>query len=140
MNILDTFKNKWIIEALDIHPGRDEKSIVNCFESFGVSPTKSLLALYQALDGKDCMDDEYFRLWSLEEIMKDNNNVDEIARTLKYGVMFADYCVNCWCYRINKNGEVLIDYFIEGKEPILRSNSLLDFFHLMLKDPDKALD
>lgn len=139
MEIFEKFKNQWIKEKLDVHSGQDEKSIVACFKKFGVTPRNELLTLYSMLDGKDCMDEEHFRLWSLEEIVQENSSERELERTLKYGVLFGDYCLNCWCYRINKHGEVLIDYFTENEEPILRSGSLLQFFQLMKKDPDEAL-
>ena len=139
MDIFEKFKEKWVHKKLDVHPGKDEQTIIECFEKFGVTPTDDLLALYKALDGKDCMDEEHFRLWTLEEVLTDNSSERELERTLKYGVLFGDYCVNCWCYRISKNGEVLVDYFSGDDEPIKRSNSVLDFFQLMEKDPDEAL-
>lgn len=139
MKIFETFRDRWIHEGLDVHPPKDEQSIVNCFKSFGVSPSSELLALYGTLDGKDCMDEEHFRLWSLREILEEGSSDSELARTKKYGVLFADYCVNCWCYRINNKGEVLIDYFTEEKEPEIRANSLAGFFQIMAKDPDEVL-
>ena len=139
MKVFGAFKNQWVREELDVHPGKDDSSIVECFEKFGVTPGKELLALYSLIDGKGCMDEEHFRLWSLSEIIEENSSEKELERTLKYGVLFGDYCVNCWCYRVNNSGEVLIDYFIENDEPILRSSSLLEFFQLMEKDPGEAL-
>ncbi len=120
MNIFETFKEKWIEEKLDVHPGCDEKMITECFEKFGVTPADDLLALYSTLNGKDCMDDEHFKLWSLTEILEENSSEGDIERAIKYGVLFGDYCVNCWCYRVNKKGEVLIDYFTGESEPELR--------------------
>ena len=139
MEIFSAFKNKWVKEKINVHPGREEIDIIECFEKFGVTPTKDLIALYETLDGKDEMDEEYFRLWSLKEIIEENGSEREIERTLKYGVLFGDYLVNCWCYRINKNGEVLIDDFTDGHEPKLKSGSVVEFFQLMLNDPDEAL-
>ena len=139
MNIFETFRDNWTKEKLDVHPPKDEQSIVSCFQVFGISPSEDLLKLYGTLDGKDCMDEEHFRLWPLSEVYEENSSDRELARTKKYGVLFADYCVNCWCYRINKRGEVLIDYFTDENEPELRASSLTDFFQLMAKDPDEAL-
>ena len=139
MNIFETFRDKWIKQKLDVHPPKDEQSILDCFKIFGISASKDLLYLYSTMDGKDCMDEEYFRLWKLNEVFEENSSRSEIERTKKYGVLFADYCVNCWCYRINANGEVLIDYFTEGKEPEIRAGSITDFFQLMANSPDEAL-
>lgn len=85
------------------------------------------------------MDNEYFRLWPLNEVLAENGSDIELERAKKYGVLFADYCLNCWCYRVNGKGEVIIDYFSAEKESEKRANSLLSFFQLMAKDPDKAL-
>ena len=139
MNIFETFREKWKEQKLDVHPPIDEQSITKCFQSFDVTPSSDLLVLYGTLNGKDCMDDEHFRLWSINEVYEENGSDRELARTNKYGVLFADYCVNCWCYRINKAGEVFVDYFAEEKEPEIRAKSLKEFFELMAKDPDEAL-
>ena len=138
-NIFEEFKSKWDLENLDVHPGRTAAEIIKCFEKFGVTPSDQLINLYTTLDGKDEMDGEYFRLWSLQEIREDNDSVEECERTGKYGVVFGDYLVNCWCYRISKNGEILIDYFSDDQPPELRANSLLEFFELMKKNPNDAL-
>ena len=139
MEIFKVFKNKWVNEKINVLPGREEKDIIECFETFGITPTKDLIALYETLDGKDDMNEESFRLWSLKEIIEENSSKRDLERTLKYGVLFGDYLVSCWCYRVNKNGEVLIDHFTDGLEPIVKSGSVIEFFQLMLNDPDGAL-
>lgn len=139
MNIFEEVKVKWIEEKLNVHGGRNKNAIVECFGKFGVTPCEDLLALYSTLDGKDCMDKEYFKLWSLEEIESENSSERKFERSMKYGVLFGDYCVNCWCFRINKNGEVLIDHFVENEEPKIRSSSISEFFRLMQQNPDEAL-
>ncbi|MCJ8313209.1 MAG: hypothetical protein HRU38_16035 [Saccharospirillaceae bacterium] len=139
MNIFETFRVKWIKEELDVQPGCDENNIIKCFEIFGITPHKDLILLYSTLNGIECMDDEYFTLWTLKQIIEENSSDSELERALKYGVSFGDYCVNCWEYRVNNKGEVLIDYD-NNREPILRSNSVSDFFELMRLNPNKALD
>jgi hypothetical protein len=139
MEIFEAYKGRWIKEKLDVHHGKDKKTIIKCFESFGVTPKTDLLALYHALDGKGNMDENLFRLWSLDEIQKENNSDREMERAVKFGVLFSDYFINSCCFRVNKNGEVLVDYFAEGEEPILRSNSVFEFFQLMANDSDAAL-
>ena len=84
------------------------------------------------------MDEEMFELWPLEKIKKENSSEKERGRTKQFGVLFADYSFNAWDYRINSNGQVLIDY-LDGRKPELKANSVKDFFILMLKEPDKAL-
>jgi hypothetical protein len=139
MNIFETFRDKWIKEELDVHPPKDKSAIIKCFSAFGFIPTADLLELYGALDGKDCMDDEYFRLWSLNEILEENSSEDSLTKAKQYGVLFADHCISCWCYRINSRGEVFVDYFTEEKEPEIRAESLTEFFELKEKSPDAIL-
>jgi len=139
-NIFEEFKSKWDLENLDVHSGRTAAEIIECFEYFGITPSDQLIQLYTTLDGKEEMDGEYFRLWSLKEIREDNDSVEERERTRKYGVLFGDYLVNCWCYRISENGEVFVDYFSDDRPPELRANSLLEFFELMRENPDDALN
>jgi len=138
-NIFEEFKSKWDLEKLDVRTGNTAAEIIDCFEYFGVSPSDQLINLYTTLDGKDEMDGEHFRLWSLQEIREDNDSVEKCERTRKYGVIFADYLVNCWCYRISKTGEIFIDYFSDDRPPELRAISLLEFFKLMQNNPDDAL-
>lgn len=139
MEIFEKLKAKWLSEELDVHPGQDERAIVQCFEKFGFKPKKDLVALYKTLDGKDCMDEEYFRLWSLKEICEENRSEHDQERTEEYGVLFGDYCVNCWCFRVNNKGAVFVDYFTEGEVPQLRANSITEFFLIMEKHPDEVL-
>jgi hypothetical protein len=139
MNVFENFKAKWTKEELKTHSGKGREEIVKCFKKFGVTPTEELLALYCTIDGKDCMDKEYFRLWSLNEIDIENSSERELERTMRYGVLFADYCVSCWCFRINRKGEVLIDYFSDNVEPRVKSSSITEFFKLMQECPDDAL-
>lgn len=139
MNIFEKFKQKWESEKLDVNPPQDTLEIEKCFRRFGIEPSRELIDLYRTLDGKGCMDNEHFRLWSLKEILEENGSEQERDRTIMYGVLFADYCVNCWCYRVNGMGEVIVDYYSDEKEPEKRTDSVLSFFQLMEKDSDKAL-
>lgn len=138
MNIFEIFKAQWVEEDLDVHAGADEQSIIDCFSQFGVIPKDDLLALYKIMNGKDCMDEQGFRLWSLDEVIEENNKEREIDRTNKYGVLFADYLLNCWVYRVNRNGEVVLDHNDDSLLEV-KGSSMLTFFELMKSDPDEAL-
>ena len=138
MNIFEVFASKWVKEKLGVHHGREDQAIIECFEKNGVTPSKDLLTLYKVVDGKDSMDSEHFRLWSLEEINTENGRRDEKEQTAKYGVLFADFLINSSRYRVNNKGEVLMDDFINS-ETGHKWNSVSEFFQLMAKDPNEIL-
>ena len=79
-----------------------------------------------------------FELWPLSRIEEENSSEKEREKTKRFGVLFADYSLSCWEYRVNSSGQVLIDYY-DGKEPEIKANSVKEFFELMLEDPDEAL-
>ena len=139
MEIFQKFRSKWTTDDLGVHPGQNERVIIRCFKGLGLTPVKELLSLYEIVDGKDDMDGEHFRLWPLNEIVKEHEHLQDKERALKYGVIFGDYCIDCWHYRVNGNGEVLVDYYDEENEPEIRARSLVEFFILMDTDPDEAL-
>lgn len=96
-----------------------------------------MIALYTSLGGMQEMDKELWRLWPLAEIKSEN------ATASSSGVLFSDYLINCWCYRLkaNSNGTsaVLVDHF-DGAEPVQVASSLEEFLSLYLIDAARLLD
>jgi len=88
------------------------------------------------------LDEEYFRLWSLKEIVVDNSGPKDLSSAKTYRVLFADYLVDSWGYRVaplsDHGSSVSIDYFSSNQKPKLRAKTLLTFFELMLSDPDEV--
>jgi len=138
MNIFETFKKRWENENLDVYPPKDEESIIECFEQLGLFPSTDLLELYKTMDGKGCMDLEMFELWPLDRIIEENSSEKEREKAKRFGILFADYSLWCWAFRVNSKGQVLIDNY-DGNEPEIKANSVKEFFELMLKDPDEAI-
>jgi hypothetical protein len=107
------------------------------FERLGVSATNDVVALYEVCGGMTDMDADYWRLWSLREVEEEN------SENLERGVLFGDYLINSWCYRLRKiNDEtsaVYVDYF-DGTEPEIAAPSLFEFLSCLLKQPRCVLE
>jgi len=138
MRIFQTWKDKWIAQDLGVRAPRDHKVIIASFKSVGFVAPEELIVLYTVLDGKDEMDGAHFRLWGLDEIVKENSAPAEIGKIKDHGIMFADYLVDTWMFRVRADGKVTMDAS-EDEGPIVKSNSIREFLELMVKDPDEAL-
>jgi hypothetical protein len=88
------------------------------------------------MGGMENMTNDYWRHWSMAEILSENHEASE------FGVLFADYLISSWCYRVkakpDNTSAVYVDHF-DGKAPILVANSLEEFFDQYLKSGGEAL-
>ena len=136
MTSLDALVNQWRAEGLELLPPESKESIQLTFQKFGIQPTPDVINLYMLIGGMKMMDTNYWRLWSLQEIEKENIENPE------FGLIFSDYLINCYCFRIKpikySDSEVYIDYF-DGKNPKLVAKNLSSFFSLYLQNPDDVL-
>ena len=143
MNVFESVKKKWLEEGLVLLPSENSDSVISCFKKLGATPTEDVIQLYSVLGGMEDMDGNHFRMWSLDEIIKENRDSDN-PNLLNNGVMFADYLVNCWCYLVaplseKKKSSVLIDYYGSGDKLELRGKTLSGFYELLLEEPDEVL-
>lgn len=67
------------------------------FASAGATPAADVLALYRNIGGMAYMDDEYWRLWSLDEIIEEN------VKRSNVGVQFSDYMMSCWHFTVRRS-------------------------------------
>jgi len=122
-------------------PPEDRDSVISCFGKYGLTPSEELISLYGCISGMEEMDNNHFRMWSLNEIIGENYEPGDLKYFKTRGVMFAYYLVSCWCFWVlpmsSKEDSVRMDY--DGKKPDIRGNNLSGFFELMLNDPDEAL-
>jgi hypothetical protein len=137
MEIFEKLRGKWISEDIALYPPETRSATIECFRKLGIEASEELISLYGIVGGMEDMDDEQFRLWSLNEILEENTTPEETQRCKIDGVLFADYLINSWCYRI-KN-EVFIDHFENSRNPEVRAKSLTSFFEVMLNEPDNVL-
>jgi len=62
-----------------------------------------------------------------------------LKKIKEYGIAFADYLIESYCFRINNEGAIYIDYYSDDLKPELKAQSMNEFFEIMKADPDKAL-
>ena len=137
MKSLSILLERWSHEGVDALPPASEESVRAAFSKLGMMPTRDVIELYGAIGGMSMMDNEYWRLWPLSEIEERHAEANE------YGVLFSDYCLDCWAYRIKPNGSdssaVFIEHF-DGKAPSMVSESLDQFFDLYVANARDLLD
>ncbi|WP_027468236.1 SMI1/KNR4 family protein [Deefgea rivuli] len=137
MHNLNTMLERWRSENVILLLAEQEETVRQVFSALGMNATQDVIDLYTTLGGMAAMDNEYWRLWSLAEIQEEN------PQPSSKGILFADYCVSCWCYRLKpisaSSCAVYIDHFINGEEPKLIASSLTEFFDLYANDPSELL-
>ena len=128
---------RWLSEDVRPHPPASEASVSQVFSSLGSKATTEVIELYRAIGGMDSMDNEHFRLWPLAEVQSENNE-----QASSKGVLFADYLIACWCYRLLPVGDercaVYVDY-CDDREPVLIAESLEAFAAARLDRPSDVL-
>ncbi len=81
-------------------------------------------------------DDELWRLWPLSEVVERKSDTNEC------GVLFSDYLLDSWAYRVKPNdaetSSVFVDYF-DGRNPLLVARTLEQFFVAYVENADRLL-
>jgi hypothetical protein len=135
MEDLTSLVSRWASEAIQELPAESPAAVVTAFQAVGGSATSDVVALYAQVGGTQMMDNNHFRLWSLAEIQEENSSPSS------YGVLFADYLISCWCYRLKPiskdESEVFVDFF-DGSSP-LSMGSLYQFLLACVHDPEAVL-
>lgn len=143
MNILELLKEKWITDGVVLYPPEPRINVISSFRKLGVSPSEEVVSLYSEVGGMEDMGNEYFRLWTLNEIVIENSKPDELVKTKNFGVLFGDYLINSWCYRLvnesSLHSSVYIDHFGVEEAPELKSNTLEGFLKIVLDDQNGEL-
>lgn len=137
MRSLIDLLERWQRQSVGILPPVAPADVRDTFAAVGSVATSDVLALYARLGGMVDMDDEYWRLWSLDEVRLEN------TKPSPFGVLFSDYMLSCWCYRLRPNSDdtssVLVDYF-DGREPGVVAESIAEFFDEFVADATRLLD
>ena len=136
MHSLHKLIERWKNEGLILLPPEPESAVREAFAKIRATATSDVVAMYSLLGGMHEMDKEYWRLWSLSEIEKENT-------ASAAGVLFSDYLVSCWCYRLLPNGDdtssVVVDYF-NSDQCIRVAGSLEEFFSMYAANPYQVLE
>ena len=136
MNSLHILVNRWQSENVGPFPPYGEATIRATFLSTGIEPPEDLVYLYGVIGGMDTGTNELWRLWPLNEVEKTGTEANE------FGVLFSDYFISSWCYRIKPNdahtSSVYVDYF-DGRQPFLVAQTLEQFFDRYKADANDLL-
>jgi hypothetical protein len=138
MDSIELLKKRWKAEGIELLPGEPALQVHMAFASAGATPAADVLALYRNIGGMAYMDEEYWRLWSLDEIIEEN------AKRSNVGVQFSDYMMSCWHFTVKAvdatRSEVWIDS-LDGNGPLLVASSLSEFFDIYVSAyPTRVLD
>ena len=134
---IELLVQRWSEQHSRVLPPASRSEVMAAFGSIGQSPTADVIRLYGHCGGMEVMDDALWRLWPLEEIVRENSEVGES------GVLFGDYLICSWCYRLRPVtadvSAVYLDYF-DGSEPVQVAPSLEKFFEALWCSPDDVLE
>jgi hypothetical protein len=128
---------RWKAEGLVLLPPEPETAVLESFARLGAVATADVISMYSILGGMHEMDKEYWRLWPLSEVQSEN---DPGVAT---GVLFSDYLISCWSYRLIANKDntssVVADYF-DNNQCTRVASSLEQFFGKYVEDPYQLLE
>lgn len=135
MLILSMLQPRWESENVKPFPPESPARVRAAFASVGAVATPDVIALYGAIGGMAQMDNEYWRVWPLDEVTAQQRS--------EHGVVFSDYLISCWEYRLKPvsalHSAVYVDYF-DGTEPQLVADSLTSFLEQYAIDARRLLD
>ena len=118
-------------------PPEPESVVRETFAKIGAIATSDVVSMYAILGGMPEMDREYWRLWSLSDIQIENTT------SVATGVLFSDYLISCWSYRLVPNEDdtssVVADYFNDD-QCIRVASSLEQFFGMYAENPYQVLE
>ncbi|NHZ66879.1 hypothetical protein [Massilia genomosp. 1] len=137
MKSLEILIKRWKLGNVRPFPPYGESIIRSTFLDAGIEASKDLIGLYGAFGGMDVPDDNLWRLWPLSEVAERANEANA------FGVLFSDYLLDSWAYRIKPNdtdtSAVYIDYY-DTKDPLLVARTLGEFFEKYVQNADELLN
>src|SRR5262245_7696741 len=136
MKALDALVSRWRSDKVELFPGRPAEEVVETFAKLGSIATPDVILLYSKIGGMKEMDEDYWRLWTLEEVVERNKAPSP------FGILFSDYLIDCWDYRLkpeaNNRSSVYVELF-DGQDSRKLSDGLEEFFVAYISDRDAIL-
>jgi len=83
---------RWRHQGIALLAPATRAEVQQVFERLGAVATPDVIALYTTFGGMAEMDEDFARIWSLEDIAGEKPSDD--------GVLFADYLISSWEYRL----------------------------------------
>ncbi|MDQ1923897.1 hypothetical protein [Massilia pseudoviolaceinigra] len=127
----------WKDSGVDMLAPVSALQVQQAFAAAGSIACADVIALYGILGGMWEMDSEYWRLWSLDEIIEANDAPSDA------GILFSDYCIDCYHFRLKYVDETVSEVWYEGYDggpPVRVAASLSDFLDLYMRNPDAVLN
>jgi len=132
---LDSVVKMWQHQGVWLLPPADESTVVTELRRTGRMISRDVIDLYCMTGGMADGDSyELWSLWPLKQIVAEN------SKYKRPYILFADFLINshlyCLKYESEKTSAVLVDFF-DGEEPKRVADSLVEFFELYLRDPNR---
>ena len=137
MHALVELLARWRNEGLDLAEPVSAAQVQAVFSKLGATATPDVLAMYAAIGGMHEMNRELWCLWPLELIEREN------VESSPDGVLFSDYMINSWCYRLKNNGDGTSAVWVDppdGSPSVPAARTLAEFFELYKTDATQLLD
>ncbi len=129
---------RWRIDGADILPPCEPAGVEAVFAQLGQPATPEVLTLYTTLGGMATMDGAFWRMWSLDEIVRENKGPPS-----EWGVQFSDFLIHSHVFRLRTTAdgrsEVISDPMSAEHPPARVAASLNEFFALYRNNPDQVL-
>ena len=120
-------------EGIALLPPESAESIAAAFARGGAIATPDVFYVYSAVGGMEVMDEGFMRIWPLKEVKN--------QRASDCGLIFADYLLDSWCFRVRPLGPdasgVYIDRF-DGLPLQLIATNVLEFLDIYEHDPKRV--
>jgi hypothetical protein len=131
--VCERLKARWVREGADPRPPESPERVQHVFRALGVEATPDVIEMYGVIGGMDAWDNALWMLWPLDRVAEQAPSSE--------GVLFSDYCLDCWQYRLRpisaEESAVYVD--CDGKPPRLVAFTLKDFFENYLADADALM-
>lgn len=137
MTHVEQLVRRWKKEKSGALAPAQPADVVAAFRNAGQLASVDIIALYGACGGIEQMDNNYWRLWPLGDVVAANTVASD------FGASFGDFLMDSWCYRLRPLSSdvsaVYVDYF-DGKEPKQVASSVAEFIESLWRDPEEILE
>jgi len=129
---------RWRIDGADMLPPSEPARVEAVFAQLGQPATPEVLTLYTTLGGMATMDGAFWRMWSLDEIVRENQGPPS-----EWGVLFSDFLIHSHVFRLRTTAdgrsEVIADALPGTATPVSVAPTLAEFFAQYRRNPDQVL-
>jgi len=131
---LERLLARWTREGAEPLPPEDPARVQQVFRALGVEATPDVIQMYGVIGGMDAWDNALWMLWPLDRVAEQPPSSE--------GVLFSDYCLDCWQYRLRPLSAAQSAVYVDcgdGKPPVLVVPTLADFWRRYLVDAEALM-